>query len=101
MREIEFQAAAEFGAEVRLAECVVYESYAGRLGPEVSPQEVTKRSARDNETLPIAFQSKACTSIAFIRREGSVEPSRRAWGNVQAGAPTVNFVGCQLKGARW
>jgi hypothetical protein len=100
MREIECEPAAEFRAEVRLAECVVDKTYSGRVGLEIAPQEVTQHTARGNETLPIAFQSKACTSIAFIRREGSVEASRRVCGNVQAGAPTVNFVGCQLKGAR-
>ena len=37
VREIEFEAVAEFRAKVRLAECVVNKPYLARLGLEITP----------------------------------------------------------------
>ena len=98
MREIEFEPAAEYRAEVRLAERVVRKGDFARFCLEIAPQEVPQHSARDDETLLIEFELETCTPGTFIGRERSVEASRCVCRNVQAGAPTVNFVGCQLKG---
>ena len=77
VREIEFQPVAEFRGKVRLAESVVHKAYLAGFGLEITPEEVAQHSARDNETLPIALESKTCTSVTFIRRKRRVEPSRR------------------------
>jgi len=97
VREIEFEPVAEFRAEVRLAECVVNKAYLARLGLEIAAQKVAQHPARDNETLPIALESKACTPGTFIGRKGRIEASGRFRRNVQTGAPTMNFAGHQLK----
>ena len=75
VREIEFESVAEFRAKVRLAECVVHKAYVAGLGLEIAPYEVTEHSARDNEALLIALESKTCAAGTFIRREGRVEAS--------------------------
>jgi hypothetical protein len=66
---------------------------------EIAPQKGTQDSVRDNETLPIALESKACAPAAFVGRESRVEASGRFRGNVQADAPGMHLAGCQLKGA--
>src|SRR5437867_6369019 len=67
VREIEFESAGEFRAEVRLAGCVVNKADLAGLGLEIAPQEVTQYSARDNETLLIALELKTSTPGTFIR----------------------------------
>src|SRR5439155_11500047 len=66
VRQFEFQPAIEFGAEIRLAECVVDIAYSVRLAPKITPQEVTQHAMRGNKMLLIARESKACTSLAFV-----------------------------------
>jgi len=100
VREIEFESVDECRAEVRLAESVVNKAYVARLGLEIAPQEVAQHSARDNETLPIALESKTCTPGTFIRRQGRKEASGYFRRHVHTGAPTVHFVGRQFKRAR-
>jgi len=68
VREIEFEPVGEFRAKARLAELVVNKAYLTRLGLKIPPQEITQHSARDNETLPMAFEMKTRTPGAFIRR---------------------------------
>ncbi len=67
---------------------------------EIAPQKVTQYSVRDNETLPIALESKTCSPLTFGRRESRVEARRRFRRDVQTGAPNMHFVGRQLKRAR-
>ena len=98
--EIEFKSAGEFGAKRRLAECVVDEVYLAGVGPEIAPQEVAQHAARDNETLPIALESKTRAALAFVKRESRIQARGCFRRNVQTGAPTVNFVARQLKRAR-
>ena len=100
VREIEFEAVAEFRAEVGLAECVVDKAHAVRLGLEIAPQEVAQYSVRDDETPPIALESKTRAPVAFIRREARVQASGCCRRNVHAGAPAMHFVGRHLKRAR-
>src|SRR6266700_4711939 len=73
VREIEFEPVGEFRAKIRLAECIVNEAYLARWGLEIAHQEVTQHSARDNETLLIALESKTCAPGTFIRRQGRIE----------------------------
>jgi hypothetical protein len=58
VREIEFEPAAEYRAEVRLAERVVRKGYFARFCLEIAPQDVTQHSVRHNEPLLIALESK-------------------------------------------
>src|SRR5213596_4301661 len=80
-------------AENRLAEGVVHIPDSARLGLEIAPQEVTQRSVRRNETLPIALESETCTPVrarqkircAFWRerRAGRCKaPRRRRCGGI-------------------
>jgi hypothetical protein len=101
VREIEFESAGEFRAKVGLAEFVVNKAYLARWGVEIAPQQLTQHSARDNETLLIALESKTCTPGAFIRGQGLIEASGCFRRNVQTDAPAMNFVGRQLKRTVW
>lgn len=98
--KIESEPAAEFRAEVGLAECVVHIAYSARWRVQIAPQELTQYSVHDNETLPVALESKTCAAVTFVKRERPVETSRCFRRNVQTGAPTMHFVGRQLKQAR-
>src|ERR687887_668378 len=100
MREIEFEPSAEFRAEVGLAVRVVNKANLARFGLEIVAQQVTQNSARDNEALSIALGSKTCAPVTFVTREANGKAGTCLRRNVQTGAPTVNVVGCQLKGAR-
>ena len=59
VREVEFYPRAEFRAEVRLAKLVVCKGYFAGVCPEIAPQNVTQHSARHNESLLIARESKS------------------------------------------
>src|SRR2546425_2921148 len=100
VREVELEPAAEPGAEVRLAECLVHKAYSARFGLEIVPQEITQHSARDDEMPTIALESETCAPVAFVNREGRVEASRCLRRNVQAGAPNMHFVGRHSRRAR-
>jgi hypothetical protein len=101
VREIEFESVGELRTQVRLSECVVNKAYLARLGLQITPQELTQHSARDNEMLLIALESKTCTPGTFIGGQGRIEANGCFRRNVQTGAPTVNLIGRQLKTARW
>src|SRR6266581_6314911 len=100
VREIEFEPVGEFRAKIRLAECVVNKAYFAGLDLEIAPQEVTQHSVRDNETLLIALELKTCAPGTFVRRQGRIEAGRCFRRNIETCAPTMNFVGRQLKSAR-
>jgi hypothetical protein len=100
VREIECEPIPEFWAESGLAECAVNKTYVAGWDLEIAAQELAQYSAPDDETLPIALESKTCTPVTFIRREGRIEASGYFRRNVQTGGPTMNFVGGQLNRAR-
>src|SRR6267154_2668475 len=72
VREVELEPAAEPGAEVRLAECLVHKAYSARFGLEIVPQEISQHTVRDDEMPTIALESETCAPVAFFNREGRV-----------------------------
>src|SRR6266496_6659126 len=100
VREVEPEPAAQFSAQLRLAERVIGEAYLARARSEVAPQKGTQDSSRGNKTPPVTRKSKTCAPIAFVIREGRVKAGGGFRRQVQRDAPTVDFVGRQSKSVR-
>ena len=69
VREIELETVAEFGAEVGLAEGTVDEAHSVGISLEIERQELTQHSARDDETLSIALETKTRAPRALVGPE--------------------------------
>src|SRR5206468_8460869 len=67
---------AEVGVQLRFAERVVDEADLIGIGPQVSPQQLAQRPARDDETPLIALKTKPRAAIALVIREHRVKRLR-------------------------
>src|SRR5439155_9102105 len=65
VREVEVEPAAEPGAELGLAECLVLIADSARFGLEILPQELAQHSVRDDEVLTVALESKTRAPVPF------------------------------------